>query len=781
MNLDAVAAALVVGLGLVGIDPRQLRPVDLVRLLNSTPLGEVAAERLVHRHWRRAGMRISSEKNHRCIDLLRYAGWLAIQRAEAARPRELEGYEAHKERMRARLAELSLSGRDIGELPPVLNPERKERCRLSLRAFCEEYFPKTFPLKWSKDHLNVIAKIERAVLHGGLFAIAMPRGSGKTSLCEVACIWATVYGHRRFVVLVGPTEPHAGENLESIKTELENNQAMLDDFPEVVYPIHRLEGIHQRASGQLYHGKPTNIGWTAHAIELPTLDDAPSAGCIIKVAGLSARLRGLKHKRVDGTTVRPDLVLVDDPQTEESAHSKTQTDARERTLAGAILGLAGPTAKIAGLMTLTVICQDDLADRILDREKHPEWQAERTKLVYEFPKHEKFWTKYAELWREGMQADPQSLEAATAYYAKHRKAMDAGAVVAWDERFEPGEISALQCAMNKKLKDEGAFWAEYQNDPRPLLPDDTETMNADQIAAKVNGLNRAEVPQSVNALTMFIDVQGKALFWLVAGWEADFTGYVVDYGTEPEQGEGRFTLRDLRKTLMSVAPRAGLHAAIYSGLERLCERTLGREWRRDDGAMVRIDRCLIDANWGSTSDVVYQFCRQSKFASSLIPSHGRYVGASSIPFSEYKRRPGDRVGLNWRIPIVTGKRIVRHITFDTNYWKSFVHTRLAVPMGDPGCLSLFGRAAPLGRRPPHALISEHLTAEYRVKTEGRNRVVDEWRLRVAQQDNHWLDCLVGAAVAASMQGSVLFGTELSQPVRRKIKLSEIQRSRPMRK
>ncbi len=29
----------------------------------------------------------------------------------------------------------------------------------------------------------------------------------------------------------------------------------------------------------------------------------------------------------------------------------------------------------------------------------------------------------------------------------------------------------------------------------------------------------------------------------------------------------------------------------------------------------------------------------------IIPSHGRFVGASSIPFSEYKRRPGDRVGL----------------------------------------------------------------------------------------------------------------------------------------
>jgi hypothetical protein len=38
-------------------------------------------------------------------------------------------------------------------------------------------------------------------------------------------------------------------------------------------------------------------------------------------------------------------------------------------------------------------------------------------------------------------------------------------------------------------------------------------------------------------------------------------------------------------------------------------------------------------------------------------------------------------------PNVAGKRAVRHVVYDTNYWKSFV--RLAVSLGDRGCLSLF--------------------------------------------------------------------------------------------
>jgi hypothetical protein len=44
---------------------------------------------------------------------------------------------------------------------------------------------------------------------------------------------------------------------------------------------------------------------------------------------------------------------------------------------------------------------------------------------------------------------------------------------------------------------------------------------------------------------------------------------------------------------------------------------------------------MIDANWSNSTDVIYQFCRQSNHLALPRPSHGRYVGASSAPFSEY--------------------------------------------------------------------------------------------------------------------------------------------------
>jgi len=755
----------------VAIDPRNLKPADLARLLNSTPFGTVIDERHLYRHRMRAGFRIGDGRR---VDLFRYVAWLVEQRNAPRKTVDPTAeYEAMKERAAARNRALSEAGRDIGELPAVTDPERKERAESDFRFFCEAYFPRTFHLPWSQDHLKVIARIEQAVLHGGLFALAMPRGSGKTSIAECACLWAVLYGHREFVCLIGASEVHAVEMLDSIKMELDGSDILEADFPEVVYPIRCLDGIANRCSGQLYKGERTHIGWTANEIVLPTMPGSMASAAIIKVAGITGRIRGMKYKRADGQTVRPTLVVLDDPQTDESARSLSQCATRERILAGAVLGLAGPGKKISGIMPCTVIRPGDMADSVLDREKHPEWNGERTRMIYRFPSNEKLWAKYAEVRAESLRAHGDQREA-TAFYEANRTALDEGAEVAWPERFGHDEASAIQHAMNLKLQDEAAFFAEYQNEPLPEKGvEDEGLLTADQIAGKLNGMKRAEIPVGVTHLTMFIDVQGKLLYWVVAAFEEDFTGYVVDYGAYPDQRRAYFTLRDAQRTLQLAAKGTGLEGAIYAGLEHLTADYLNREWRRDDGAMMRVDRCLIDANWGTSTDVVYQFCRQSTHAAVLLPSHGRFVGAASMPFAEYKRRRGDRVGLNWRIPNVQGKRAVRHAIFDSNFWKSFVHARLAVPMGDRGCLSFFGRDAEA-----HRLLSEHLTSEYRVKTEGRGRVVDEWRMRPEAQDNHWLDGLVGCAVAASIQGAILPGTDAkAAPKAGPMKLSTIQKGR----
>jgi hypothetical protein len=534
-------------------DLRRLRPIELCRLLNSGPLAAVINDRQLRRHRTRAGLRLGSGQS---IDLFRYLAWIGD---EVHKPREPAGkdYLQRKADIAKRARMLSEAGRDIGDLPPVVNPDRKNVSKKNFRAFCENYFDTVFTLSWSKDHLRVIATIEKAVIEGGLFALAMPRGSGKTSVAECACLWAILYGHRDFVCLIGSDETHAADMLDSLKTELETNEHLLADFPEAVFPIQALDGIPHRAGGQLYRGERTHIGWTAKEIVLPTIPESPASGAVIKVAGITGRIRGMKFKRPDGKAVRPSLVVLDDPQTDESARSISQCQHRESILAGAVLGLAGPGKKIAGVMPCTVIRPGDMADRILDRDTHPEWNGERTKMVYAWPKNEKLWEEYAKRRAAGFKAG-RGLSDATTYYRANRELMDVVAKVAWPDRYNHDEISAIQHAMNLRLQDEAAFFAEYQNEPLLDTSNETEDLTADHIAAKLNGLGRGDIPTKAQFVTAFIDVQQKALFWVVCAWEENFTGYVIDYGTYPDQKRSYFTLRDLQHTLSAAQPGAGL-------------------------------------------------------------------------------------------------------------------------------------------------------------------------------------------------------------------------------
>jgi len=107
------------------------------------------------------------------------------------------------------------------------------------------------------------------------------------------------------------------------------------------------------------------------------------------------------------------------------------------------------------------------------------------------------------------------------------------------------------------------------------------------------------------------------------------------------------------------------------------------------------------------------------------------------------------------MPNVNRSSEFRHVAFDANFWKTFVHTRLATAAGDRTSLSLFGR-----QPEQHRLFAEHVAgAESYVITEGHGRIVHEWRAKPSHPDNHWFDCLVGCAVAASLLG-VSTGAEL---------------------
>lgn len=731
-------------------------------------------------------------------------------RAQKRRPKTSEraGYQAQRERatLRSRLGVQAAS--DVGAMPKVKNPARKEACRLDLLRFLTSYFPTTTGLSaFSDDHVRVIRRIERCILHGGRFVNAVYRGFAKTTIGENTTIWATFYGHRRFVPIFGADADSAAGNIDSIKYELEENDLLFEDFPEVCHPIRCLEGAPQRAAKQFYRepgacprckgkGKVgqteclecggdgaakvlTRIEWTSDRVMLPTIPGSPASGAVICARGITGGFRGLKVKLPDGTQQRPDFIIGDDLQTDESASMPGQVQKTLRTLRKGVVKLGGHRRQLAIVINATVIEPDDAIDQLLS---DPAWQGERIPLVRKWPDaHATFWLKdYAEARRDydrnDIDAQAEAHARATELYRQRRKEADAGAVVSWENCYDPEtEISAVQHAYNALIDDgEEAFASEYQ--VRPLARDhgdDDEVVTTAFVMRKLSGVDRGIVPQLATRLTAGIDVQQTLLYWVVCAWEENFSGYVLDYGAWPDQRRAYFTLADARITLAAATKTASLEGSIFQGLTGLAQHILARNWEREDGSPMRVQRCLIDANWQPSAEVIHQFCRNSDFASVVMPSHGVATTATRDPYTHYKRKQGERVGANWRIPSTKGTRLARHVIMDPNHWKTFLYSRLAVQLGDPGSLTLFGKEAKA-----HQMFADHLVSEYRQRVENKTtrRSVDIWDLRPGRPDNHLLDCLYASAVAASIEGVTLDEVQRIKMAKKdRIPLAEKQR------
>lgn len=688
-------------------------------------------------------------------------------------PRD-EAYARRKEYNRERMANQAREGREIGELPMVEDPERRAACLQSLELFLLTYFADKFPLEFSDDHRKVIAKTEQAVKRGGLFAEAMPRGSGKTTIATRSALWAVLNGHP-FAALIGATGDGAVEQLDALKTELETNELLLADFPEICWPIWCLEGIANRCKGQLYQGERTRIVWQDKRIILPTIPGSPASSAVIKVCGITGRIRGMQYTRPDGKIARPTIVIVDDPQTDESARSPEQCKKIERTLAGAILGLAGPNTKISGMMPCTVIVKDDAADRILDRTAHPEWQGERMKAVYAWPTDEAKWDRYQEILRECW-ATGGDESAATEYFRDNYEAMIPGAEVAWPERKMPGHLHAIETAYYLRARDgDEAYWAEYQNDPiDESQANEVELLPAKDICEKQHSYAQRQVPVEASKLTAFIDVGEKYLYWMVVAWRDDFTGWIVDYGSWPDQAVSYFSKTSAKRTIAKARPGARKEGRILYALKACWEMlSAAGRYTRPNGTSVPIDGAGVDAGDGDYTEVVFGFCLGTE--GRLVPTFGRGIGAKDSPMSEWRKTPGESRGIGWQMPPIAKGRPCRHVHVDVNQFKSLVHAGWMVAAGDPGSITLFKAKPSL-----HRMLGDHMHSEKGVRVsieDGKvHRTKTEWTKK-PNVDNEGLDVLVGCAAVAARLGCRLPEHLAAPKGRTRIKLSDIQRQR----
>lgn len=650
----------------------------------------------------------------------------------------------HRNRELARYLLNSANARDIAPLPAVKQHSRRATCAASLRDYLETYHAKTFPLPFSSNHIEFISRLETVIKTGGLISIAMPRGTGKTSISDFASEWAVLNNWRRFVLLISSTATEAERNMNAIKTSLLSNDLLLEDYPEVCYPIRKMEGRAITAAGQTFYGRQTRIKWGSRKIKLPTVYGSESSGNAIACYGITSSIRGVNEDMPDGSLIRPDFLMLDDLQKDDLAVNPARVARLEEIVNSTLLGLSASDKTIASVMTCTVITDGDLADRFLSHDIYPQWSGLRFKMLPQMPNRMDMWREYKGILME-------SPDEATAFYKAHRKEMNIGAQVAWPEAYDPNEsVDALQHAMTKWARNERSFQSEYQNEPIKSSGSNIQ-VPARVISGRLNGLSRYELPPDTVKVTAFIDVHQDILYYCVCAVDVHFTASIIDYGTLPEQNRNYFEKSETGLDTLQQSFGGDVNSAMQQGLEMISHFLLNQEYFEDNGsAGRRVDALFIDGRF--RPEVVAAAMAAVK-SPRVHACRGVGIRSTSKPMAQWPHKNARHFGHHWLEEKIPGARF-RSVLTDTNYWKTRVHESFGLYPGERGSLTLWGND-----KTRHRMYSDHMNAETVKLVSSNGNSVFEWFEKPAQFDNHYFDCTVGCLVAASALGIRIDGQE----------------------
>ena len=668
--------------------------------------------------------------------------------------------------------------------PPPEYIKLREDTAHYLPDWLKAFLPESYPLEWSPDHIEALEIEQSAIMNGGLFAIAMPRGQGKTTISDGGVLWGVLEGHIKFPVLAGADSGSAAEQMDFIKAQLLTNIHIQKGYSPVTGWLEEVqdadgdydfvatgyiaagEGTAQKYKSILQpSGKKAHITWsvTPQKVVLPFLDQTTcdkynikcGRGAVFAARGILGGLRGMKHCLPDGVILRPDFGVIDDAQTRESAASMPQTTKRMQIIRGDLMGLSGPGKTFGAILPCTVIFEGDLADQILDRSQNPEFRGLKKALVYEWPEaQDTLWLQYAGIYRECMRND-EDTDRATQFYADNREDMDKGARVSWEQRKEEKDLSALQHAQNKLINmGEEAFFAEMQNDPRSAMPQIYDLTVA-TVCAQLSNLPQYELGPESHFAACMIDINMYGLHWVAMGTPTEFCGHVAGWGKYPS-GNNRLYYPDRRDGVTE-------DQAIWRGLEELVNNLRDCPWTRA-GNPSQLDMVTVDC--GQWMDTVFKFCKHKSregLPFKLVPSRGR--AQSQYRQSSVIGAPG----LGMHVTEFKGRgRVLVH---NSDWWRMATQKSFLLSAGSAGSISLFGKTPKTQRELAEHVCSERLV-EY-IKGEVQDHYV--WRLQPGRR-NDLLDAMVGATVACHQMGARPAGVpEAARIQKRKRKKVTVQK------
>lgn len=266
-----------------------------------------------------------------------------------------------------------------------------------------------------------------ARMDGSRQAIAAPRGHAKsTNFTFKDTLHSILYQYKHYPIILSDSSEQAEGFLDDIKTELEDNPHIIQDFG-------RLKG---------------DKVWRSSVL-------LTSTDVKVEAIGSGKKIRGRRHRNW-----RPDLFVLDDVENDENVNTPEQRRKLKSWFDKAV-SKAGDT--YTDIMYIgTVLHYDSLLSKVL---ANPRYRTKKYRAVVSWASNRKLWEEWERIYTNLF--DENHRENARTFYEAHEREMLEGSEVLWDEKFSYYDLMEMQVSEGT-----ASFNSEMQNDP--IDPDNAD-------------------------------------------------------------------------------------------------------------------------------------------------------------------------------------------------------------------------------------------------------------------------------------------------------------------
>jgi len=271
--------------------------------------------------------------------------------------------------------------------------------------------------------METVTKIRR--LPGCHRAVAAPRGHAKsTNFTFKDALHAIVYDYKPYILILSDSSDQAQGFLGDIRVELEENQAIREDFGDL-------------------QGKKV---WREDVL-------LTSTGVKIEAIGSGKKIRGRRHKNW-----RPALIVLDDIENDENVRTPEQRKKLENWFFKAVSKAGDDYTDIVYIGT--ILHYDSLLSKVL---KNPAYQSVKYKAVISFAERDDLWSEWEKIFTD---LDNENREQdAKAFFEANKGEMLKGTKVLWEDKLSYYDLMVMRVS-----EGETSFNSEEQNEP--INPED---------------------------------------------------------------------------------------------------------------------------------------------------------------------------------------------------------------------------------------------------------------------------------------------------------------------